>query len=140
MANVSTDLLEIILRECATAAPAPWYPAAYAQATGVARDALDASLDELRLGGLVRLTDWVQGRGQGYALTPEGAQVLENPRLLGRLRSNGVPQKTAAALAPAPEAGERTTTGARGGAGASGRPAPARPPATPRRPPSALLG
>jgi len=93
MANTSTDLLEMILRECAAAGAQPWYPSAYAQQTGLPRDALDASLDELRLGGLIRLTDWVQGSGQGYVLTPEGKEVVQSPRLLGRLRANGVPAR-----------------------------------------------
>jgi membrane associated rhomboid family serine protease len=86
MAELSTDLLEIVLKDVATAGAGPWYAADYAQATGVPRDRLDACLDRLRLSGLVRLTDWVQGRGQGYQLTPEGEHVLSNPRLLDRLR------------------------------------------------------
>jgi membrane associated rhomboid family serine protease len=86
MAEPMTDLVEILLTDVAAAGGEPWYPADYARATGIPREQLDASLDRLRLSGLVRLTDWVQGRGQGYMLTPEGAQVLESPRLLGRLR------------------------------------------------------
>jgi rhomboid protease GluP len=34
----------------------------------------------------VRLTEWVQGKGQGYALTSEGALVMQNPPLLKRAR------------------------------------------------------
>jgi len=83
----------MILRECAGSGEQPWYPAAYSQATGVPRDALDAAVDELRLGGLIRLTDWVQGRGQGYVLTSEGKEVVESPRLLNRLRVQGVPAR-----------------------------------------------
>jgi membrane associated rhomboid family serine protease len=86
MAEISTDLLEIVLKDVAAAGDEPWYPAAYAQATGVPRDRLDVCLDRLRLSGLVRLTDWEQGRGQGYVLTAEGRHVLNNPRLLDRLR------------------------------------------------------
>jgi membrane associated rhomboid family serine protease len=86
MAEPTTDLLEIVLADVAAAGAKPWYPADYAQATGVSRDQLDASLDRLRLSGLVQLTDWVPDRGQGYTLTPEGAQVLDSPRLLTRLR------------------------------------------------------
>ncbi len=86
MADVSTDLLEMALREIAAARTEPWYPSVYCQATGVPREAVDRCLDQLRLAGLVRLTDWEQGRGQGYALTPEGQIVLDNPRLLARLR------------------------------------------------------
>jgi membrane associated rhomboid family serine protease len=92
MATPTTDLLEIILRECAGARPQPWYPSDYARDTGVPRDALDESLDRLRLAGLIRLTDWVQGKGQGYTLAPGGERVLEKPRLLDRLRAGVVPR------------------------------------------------
>src|SRR5262249_50096678 len=91
MADLAIHPLEAILRQCAEAAPQPWYPSTYAQATGVPRDRLDADLDLLRLGGLVHLTDWVQGKGQGYALTDTGREVLQSPRLLARLRSGSVP-------------------------------------------------
>jgi membrane associated rhomboid family serine protease len=86
MAEMLTGLAEMILRDVAASGPEPWYPGAYVQATGVPREAVDACLDTLRLGGLLRLTDWVQGRGQGYALTPLGEDVLASPRLLNRLR------------------------------------------------------
>jgi membrane associated rhomboid family serine protease len=115
MAKISTDLMEMILRECARAAPQPWYPSAYAQETGLAREELDASLDELRLGGLIRLTDWVQGRGQGYTLTPEGQALLDSPRLLERLRANGVARRPVAPPATRPwRADERPTAWDRG--------------------------
>jgi rhomboid protease GluP len=91
MSDPAADPLETILRQCAAAAPQPWYPSAYARAQGIPRDDLDSPLERLRLGGLVRLTDWVQGQGQGYALTPEGAQLLERPRELARLRAGKVP-------------------------------------------------
>lgn len=83
---VSSDQLEALLRECQQAAPEPWYPSADAERAGAERATIDAGLDRLRMGGLVRLTDWVQGKGQGYVLTPEGALVLQNPQLLRRLR------------------------------------------------------
>ena len=79
--------LELILRQCAQKAPDPWYPGDYAKETGMARDSLDPFLDQLRLGGLTRLTDWVSGHGQGYALTPAGEEILRNPRQLARLLS-----------------------------------------------------
>lgn len=79
--------LEAILHHCAQAAPQPWYPKTFAETTGTARDSLDAPLNKLRLAGLVRLTDWVQGSGQGYLLTDEGRRVLSNPRELARLRN-----------------------------------------------------
>src|SRR5262249_11945911 len=48
---------------------------------------LDPYLDQLRMAGLIHLTDWVQGQGQGYALTPAGKRVLQSPRELARLRT-----------------------------------------------------
>jgi rhomboid protease GluP len=81
--------LEELLRRVADSGPEPWYPSLYAQAAGIARDRIDPYLDQLRMGGLIRLTDWVQGRGQGYALTPEGREVLHNPRYLARLVADG---------------------------------------------------
>ncbi|HLJ94923.1 MAG TPA: rhomboid family intramembrane serine protease [Gemmataceae bacterium] len=86
------DPLEIILRQCAEAAPNPWYPSAYARAQGIARDDLDPHLDQLRMAGLIHLTDWVQGHGQGYALTPEGEAVLHSPRDLAKLRAGKLDQ------------------------------------------------
>jgi membrane associated rhomboid family serine protease len=77
--------LELVLQLCAQAAPEPWYPSAYAKETGSNRDGLDPYLDQLRMGGLIHLTDWVQGRGQGYALTPAGEEVVHNPQQMARL-------------------------------------------------------
>src|SRR5207245_10465761 len=81
------DSLETILRQCAEAAPSPWYPSEFARTKGIQRDDLDPHLDQLRMAGLIHLTDWVQGQGQGYALTPAGKQILQSPRELARLRS-----------------------------------------------------
>src|SRR5947208_1219339 len=90
MSKLNMNPLEAILKLCAEAAPNPWYPSVFAQTSGIPRAQLDPHLDTLRLGGLIRLTDWVQGRGQGYALTPEGEAVVQSPRLLEMLRSKGV--------------------------------------------------
>lgn len=86
MADPSNELLEMLLRECQATSPQPWYPSTYVKETGLDRTMIDAKLDHLRMAGLLRLTDWVQGNGQGYVLTPEGSQVLESPRLLRQLR------------------------------------------------------
>jgi membrane associated rhomboid family serine protease len=102
MKEVAPDALETVLRLCAAAEPAPWYPAVYAREHAADREQLDAALDELRLGGLVHITDWVQGQGQGYALTPEGRQVLDSPRELARLRAGTVRPQPVAEAAPAP--------------------------------------
>jgi membrane associated rhomboid family serine protease len=93
MNELNMHPLEAILRFCAEAAPNPWYPSTFSEVSGIPREQLDPLLDELRLGGLIRLTDWVQGRGQGYALTPAGTAVVENPRLLEKLRANGAPRQ-----------------------------------------------
>src|SRR5713101_7198771 len=85
MSDPAKHPLESILLLCAKAAPDPWYPSVYAKESGNARESLDPYLDQLRMGGLIHLTDWVQGRGQGYALTPAGEQVVQNPRLMARL-------------------------------------------------------
>jgi membrane associated rhomboid family serine protease len=107
MEEANGQPLQAILISCARSAPNPWYPADFAEATGLPRERLDALLDELRLGGLVRLTDWVQGRGQGYTLTPEGQEVVNNPRLLEKLAPGGVARKPAppALVAARPRAG-----------------------------------
>jgi rhomboid protease GluP len=91
MTDPAAEIPETILRNCAAAAPRPWFPAVYARDNGVARDLLDSKLDWLRMGGLIRIADWVQGQGQGYTLTPEGKQVLESPRELDRLRKGQMP-------------------------------------------------
>jgi len=91
MFDPALDPLEAILRQCDAAAPNPWYPSAYARDHGVPRDDLDPYLDRLRMGGLIHLTDWVQGNGQGYALTAEGTRVLQSPRELARVRAGELP-------------------------------------------------
>jgi membrane associated rhomboid family serine protease len=78
MPSIDRLLVTDVLRACYDAAPAPLYPAPFAQARGLDRAALDRLLDELRLKGLVRLTEWVQGQGQGYTLTPAGVNLLDN--------------------------------------------------------------
>ncbi len=79
--------LEMILRQCAQDAPEPWYPSAYARENAVPRDSLDPYLDQLRTAGLIQLTEWVQGNGQGYRLTPEGRQLLNTPGDVAQLRA-----------------------------------------------------
>ena len=80
MGPIDRELLTDLLHACYDAAPQPLYPGRFAQDRGIARDTLDRALDDLRLRGLVRLTDWVQGVGQGYTLTQAGLDVIENPR------------------------------------------------------------
>jgi membrane associated rhomboid family serine protease len=99
MAEISADPLETILRQIAAAAPEPWYPKLHAEASGVQRDSLDAPLEKLRLANLIRLTEWVQGRGQGYVLTPEGMHAINDGRALIRVREGKVAPR-AAPVAP----------------------------------------
>lgn len=80
MPPTERELLTDVLRACYEAAPKPLYAAPFAQARGLDRAVLDRALDELRLKGLLRLTEWVQDLGQGYTLTHAGLSLLENPR------------------------------------------------------------
>jgi membrane associated rhomboid family serine protease len=114
MKEAAPEALEAILRLCAAAEPAPWYPAVYAREHGVDRASLDAALDELRLGGLVHITDWVQGQGQGYALTPDGRHVLDSARELARLRTGSVPPQVASSGTPAEPADRPVSSWERG--------------------------
>ncbi len=80
MPPTNRELLTDLLHACYDAAPEPLYPARFAQNHGIDRGTLDHALDDLRMRGLVRLTDWVQGLGQGYTLTQAGLDLIENPR------------------------------------------------------------
>jgi membrane associated rhomboid family serine protease len=104
MTEPRPELYETILRQCATAAPRPWYPKAFAESTGLARDTLDVALERLRMRGLIELTPWESGPGQGYRLTPDGEQVLRDAGLLDRVREGRVP---AARPRPDDETGRR---------------------------------
>jgi membrane associated rhomboid family serine protease len=101
MSDPATHPLETILKQCAAHAPQPWYPKA--DARHIPRDELDVLLDELRLAGLIRLTDWVQGKGQGYALTPAGTEALNSSAVLARLRRGEVPAPRPAPKEEPPE-------------------------------------
>ena len=79
---------EALLRLCASVAPKPLYPKAYAQTSGVPRDTLDVLLNELRIAELIRLTDWEKGTGQGNVITELGQEVLNNPVFLAQLRTS----------------------------------------------------
>src|SRR5262245_51080776 len=114
MDQPTNHLLETVLQECARVAPAPLYPAQYADSVRIPRGQLDDVLDNLRLGGLVRLTDWVQGLGQGYTLTPAGAEIAGDPSALDRLRRNGVTALPAPAPLRAEKSDERTSPWERG--------------------------
>ncbi|OAI47948.1 hypothetical protein AYO44_08430 [Planctomycetaceae bacterium SCGC AG-212-F19] len=92
MAEADNTPLVSILEHCRAAEPDPWYPSVFAREKGIERDSLDPFLDRLRMGGLVQLTEWMQGTGQGYRLTREGERVLQTPRELAQLSQGRLPQ------------------------------------------------
>jgi rhomboid protease GluP len=96
MSDPAESLRETILRQCEAASPSPWYPKLYAEQAGADREALYGPLNDLRLANLVELTEWVEGKGQGYLITPLGREVLADPLFLSQLRAG----KNAPAPAP----------------------------------------
>lgn len=110
MASHPTPTIDEILKSCVTSAPRPWRPSEYARSAGVERDSLDEPLNRLRLAGLVRLTDWEPGIGQGYLPTEAGTAVAANAGSLERLRNGATP-----APAPANRALRRTSDAYRRG-------------------------
>lgn len=82
-----------ILRWCAAIAPKVWFPAVQAKESGIPRADFDNPLWVLRQTGLLRVSDWVKGLGQGFTLTPEGEAAVANP---------GKPLPTVAPLAVPP--------------------------------------
>ncbi len=90
MVDTTGNPLELILQLCNSAAPSPWYPSVHAKETGITRASLDPYLDRLRLAGLVRLTDWMPGTGQGYVLTQGGKDLVANPKAMDLLRSGNL--------------------------------------------------
>lgn len=77
-----TDSLANILAIIAATEPKPWYPGEYVRANLMSRDDVDEPLNRLRVAGLVRMTDWEAGKGQGYYLTIEGQRALRDPKKL----------------------------------------------------------
>jgi rhomboid protease GluP len=90
MAELTVENLESVLRLIADAGSEPWYPKLYAETSAVPRDSLDEPLEKLRLAGLVKLTDWVKDRGQGYVLTQQGTSGLQDARMLARVRDGKI--------------------------------------------------
>lgn len=68
-----------ILRWCADSAPELWFPSVHAEKSGRPRESLENPLWLLRQTGLVRVGDWVKGRGQGFCLTPAGIEAINDP-------------------------------------------------------------
>ena len=84
-----------ILRSCAETAPELWFPSTYAEAKNISRDCLNEPLWLLRQTGLLRVGDWVKGRGQGFALTPEGIAAVNDPtRIPKEIPTQPVPERS----------------------------------------------
>jgi membrane associated rhomboid family serine protease len=79
MTPITDAVLLRVLKACADASPL--YPTQFTSANGLDRPTLDGALDRLRLLGLVEMTDWAQGKGQGYRVTPAGAGALQKGRI-----------------------------------------------------------
>jgi membrane associated rhomboid family serine protease len=112
MTHSNSEPREAILRQCAQAGGKPWYPRVYARENGIDRDSLDQPLEDLRLAGLVQLTDWQEGTGQGYRLTDKGVAFLEDEAELARLRQGKPIEKLR--LEPLPAVRENTSGWERG--------------------------
>lgn len=102
---------ENLLRLCLAAAPQPWRPSVFAKDSGVDRDALDEPLNQLRMAGLVRLTDWEPGVGQGYVPTELGTAVAGDSRRIARILSGSRDAPVVRSAAAASERPNRYTRG-----------------------------
>jgi len=71
-----------VLRWVAGSSGEPWFPSKYSEEHGLDRASLDTPLWELREAGLVQVSAWEKGLGQGFRLTPEGALVLVRPETI----------------------------------------------------------
>ncbi len=91
MSAFSPELTELLLKTCQTAHPEAWYPAKAPLQSGPSAEDVDRVLNDLRLHGLVELTDWKIGMGQGYRITPLGIEIADNPLFLKKLREGEVP-------------------------------------------------
>jgi membrane associated rhomboid family serine protease len=80
------DPLEDILRRCAAAAPAPWYPRQFVKNAGISMAEVAADVEFLWMEGLLRSESRPGDRVPGVTLTEAGARVLADPTALAALR------------------------------------------------------
>lgn len=106
MTEFGPDTFEKLLRLCAAAAPDPWYAREFERTSGTPKEALEPFLEALRMSGLLRLTDWTREFGQGYAITPNGERILNNPGALQLMKSGQLPSIPREAPAPPTEVDE----------------------------------
>jgi membrane associated rhomboid family serine protease len=81
-----------VLRLCAAAAPAPWYPETAPLPADLTTFELNACLDQLRREGLIVATERVDGHGLGYVLTVAGVGALRQLQRAQRARPLFPPQ------------------------------------------------
>jgi rhomboid protease GluP len=103
--------LDELLKLIAQSTSRPWYLADLPQAERVDRKQLDCLLDELRLAGLIELTPWEAGRGQGLRVTPAGRKYVDSSRLMARLARGELPNADQADGARRDGPDETTTFG-----------------------------
>lgn len=80
------ELSETILQTCLRLFPEAWYPHKNPLSPEIPTEEVDRTLNDLRMLGLINLTDWKAGVGQGYQITPLGIEIAQNPLFLKRLR------------------------------------------------------
>jgi membrane associated rhomboid family serine protease len=80
------DPLEEILRLCAAAAPAPWYPRDFAKLSGISLGELAVDVEFLWQEGLLRPASQPGDVVPGVTLTDAGARALADPEGLAALR------------------------------------------------------
>ena len=71
-----------VLAWVAAARPELWFPSDHARTADIPRDGLDEPLWTVRQAGLVQVSDWVRGKGQGFTLTPAGETALADPQFV----------------------------------------------------------
>jgi membrane associated rhomboid family serine protease len=74
-----------ILRLCAAAAPAPWYPRQYAKAAGISLSELSVDVEFLWQEGFLSPVNRPNDPVPGLVLTPAGARILADPAELAAL-------------------------------------------------------
>lgn len=82
MSGAIREVSHQVLQSCQRREPEAFYPRS--DGSHFDRTALDAALDQLRLGGFLEIADWTQDKGQGYRLTDAGREAIGRPSLLSR--------------------------------------------------------
>jgi membrane associated rhomboid family serine protease len=94
MSSAGSSQYETILKLCQQASPQPWYADEFAASMGIDPRRLATAIDELRTTGLIETLPSSQGHGLGCRLTRAGAETLQSPVLLARIRGGELPTPT----------------------------------------------